>query len=96
MSNSRSAAVAAGILPELAASSSAGICFFTPAAGRVNRIDNHASDFKEIVRSCILVEVGDIIKFPITDSTQRSGFIIYANDKPIIIDPGDVIKIITG
>ena len=39
--------------------------------------------------------VDDIINFPITDSTQRSGFIIYANDQPVSINPGDVINIIT-
>jgi biotin carboxylase len=82
-------------IPEIKQIRHAGICFLTPAAGRVSRIDNHASDFKEIVRSCIYVKVDDIIRFPITDSAQRSGFIIYTYDKPVSIDTGDVINIIT-
>jgi biotin carboxylase len=82
-------------IPEIKQMRHAGICFLTPAAGRVSRIENLASDLKEIVRSCIFVEVDDIIKFPITNSAQRSGFIIYSNDIPVSITPGDVINIIT-
>jgi biotin carboxylase len=82
-------------IPQIRQMRKAGICFLTPAAGRVSRIENQASDFEEIVRSEILVEIDDIIKYPITDSSQRSGFIIYVKDKMGSINPRDVIKIIT-
>jgi biotin carboxylase len=73
----------------------AGIFYLTPKAGRVTAIHNNASDFRDIVRSGILVNVGDIIEYPVTNSAQRSGYIIYASDRLLSIDPGNVISIIT-
>jgi biotin carboxylase len=73
----------------------AGIYYLTPKAGRVIAIQNNSADFQEIVCSDILVKVDDIIEFPVTNSAQRSGYFIYASNKKVNIDPGDVINIVT-
>jgi len=82
-------------LPHLKQLKHAGIIYLTPKAGSVTEIQNNASDYQEIVRSEILVEVDDIIEFPVTNSSQRSGYIIYASDKLVSMDPEEVINIIT-
>lgn len=81
--------------PEMKLLKHAGIIYLTPIAGRVTAIEDNSPDFQEIVRSDILVKVGDIIEFPVTSSAQRSGYIIYASDRPIRFNPADVINIIT-
>ena len=82
-------------LPRIKHLKQAGIYYLTPKAGRVTAIQNNSADFQEIVCSDILVKVDDIIEFPVTNSAQRSGYFIYASDKMVNIDPGDVINIIT-
>ncbi|KPL14958.1 MAG: hypothetical protein AMS26_08975 [Bacteroides sp. SM23_62] len=82
-------------IPRLKQLKHAGIFYLTPKAGRVTAIQNRSSDFQEIVRSEILVEVDEIIEFPVTNSAQRSGYIIYTGNKLVSITPEEVIKIIT-
>ena len=82
-------------LPQIMQLKQAGIFYLTPKAGRVTAIQNNSADFQEIVCSDILVKVDDIIEFPVTNSSQRSGYFIYASDKLVSIDPEDVINIIT-
>jgi biotin carboxylase len=82
-------------LPHLKKLNHAGIYYLTPKAGRVTEIRNNSSDYQVIVSSDVLVEVDDIIEFPVTNSSQRSGYIIYAGDKLVSIDPEEAINIIT-
>jgi biotin carboxylase len=82
-------------LPQIKQLKHAGIYYLTPKAGRVTGIQNNSSDFREIVCSDVLVKVDDIIEFPVTNSAERSGYIIYASDKLVGINPEDVINIIT-
>jgi len=88
-------ALGAFTLPQIMQLKQAGIFYLTPKAGRVTAIQNNSADFQEIVCSDILVKVDDIIEFPVTNSSQRSGYFIYASDKLVSIDPEDVINIIT-
>lgn len=82
-------------IPEIKQVKHAGIFYLTPNAGRVTAIHNNSVNFNEIVRSDILVEVDDFVQFPVRDSSQRSGYIIYVSDKLLSIDPEHVINIIT-
>lgn len=80
-------------LPEIGHLEHSGIMYITPKSGKVTCIKNNAVHFKEVVRSNILVKIDDQVNYPITDSSQRSAYIIYASDKMISIDPKQVIDI---
>ena len=73
----------------------AGIQFLTPRAGRVTRIEDHTSEFREIVRSEIFTSVNDHVRYPVQDSSHRSGYLIYVDDEPVGLDSGKVIRILT-
>jgi biotin carboxylase len=81
--------------PRISQNKNAGIRFLTPGAGRVTRIEDRTADFKEIVRSEIHVGLDDLIEFPILDSSQRSGFIVYAGNGPSGLDLLKAINIVT-
>jgi biotin carboxylase len=82
-------------LPRIRQKRPAGICFLTPKAGRVTRIVDNTPDFGEVVRSEVLVQKNDQIHYPVVDSAQRSAYIIYTGERPVDLDPGDVITIHT-
>ena len=82
-------------LPEIRQLKHSGIYYITPQSGRVTAIRNNAVYFQHIVRSNILVNIHDEISYPVTDSSQRSAYIIYVCDKVASIDPEKVICIQT-
>lgn len=82
-------------MPEIRHLKHSGIIYITPKSGKVTCIKNNAVKFKEIIRSNILVNIDDQVGYPVTDSSQRSAYIIYASDKMISIDPERVIDICT-
>jgi len=83
-------------MPEIGQLEYSGICYITPQSGRVTAIRNNAVHFQHIVRSNILVNINDQINYPVSDSSQRSAYIIYACDRRLSIDPEQVICIQTG
>lgn len=82
-------------IPEIGHLEHSGIIYITPKSGRVIAIKNNAVHFQEIIKSNILVNINDQIDYPITDSSQRSAYIIYASDKMVSINPDEVIRIQT-
>ncbi len=82
-------------MPEIGQLKHSGIIYITPKSGRVTAIKNNVVYFQEIIRSNILVNIDDQINYPVTDSSQRSAFFIYASDKMISINPEEVICIHT-
>jgi biotin carboxylase len=82
-------------VPEIKHLKHSGIIYITPKSGRVTAIRNNAVDFQEIIRSNILVNMDDQITYPVTDSSQRSAYIIYVSDKRISVDAEQVIHIQT-
>ena len=74
-----------------------GIYYLTPAAGRVESINDHSVWHNDIIESYVYVEKGDDILFPVKESQHRSGYFIYQSDKRIFIDdPLKVIEIKTS
>jgi biotin carboxylase len=81
--------------PRIKLVKNAGISFLTPGAGRVTGIVDKTSDYTEIIRSEIHVGLNDLIRYPVMDSSQRSGFVIFSSDEPSRLDPHDAIRIST-
>jgi hypothetical protein len=74
----------------------AGIYFVTPRAGTVRRIDNRSAGVPEIVKSEILVNIGDKVKYPVMQSNERAAFFIYKKNRGRLdLDPNRIIRVET-
>ena len=71
----------------------AGIYYLTPPKGTIKNISVDTELIPQIKKYDIFVNPGDHVDFPVKDSSQRSGYVLYQSDSPFSIkDTSEVIK----
>lgn len=91
--------IALGIKPEVSQKKQnvAGIYYITPKAGKVMCIIDNTSKYSAIKKTEIFVCKGDKVKYPVTNSSERSAYFVYCGDERFKIEnPDSIIKIITS